>query len=58
MEKVVFTRACLSSVRVVMVIMRIPLVELLCQMMMGWIPALEYLLPGTVGHVAISCHIR
>jgi hypothetical protein len=57
MEKVVFTRACLSSVRVIM-IMRIPLVELLCQMIMGWIPALEYLLPGTVGHVAISYHIR
>jgi hypothetical protein len=40
-----------------MVIMRVPLVESLCQAMMGWIPALEYLLPGmrgAYGHVP-SC---
>jgi hypothetical protein len=40
-----------------MVIMRVPLVESLCQMMMGWILALEYLLPGAhgaCGHV-LSC---
>jgi hypothetical protein len=37
-----------------MVIMHIPYVELLCQAVMGWIPAVEYLLPGargTCGHV-------
>jgi hypothetical protein len=50
-------RACLSDVRALMVIMRVPLVESLCQAMMGWIPALEYLLPGmrgAYGHVP-SC---
>jgi hypothetical protein len=30
MEKTVFTRACLSDVRVILVIMHVPLVELLC----------------------------
>jgi hypothetical protein len=57
MEKLVFTRACLSDVRVIMAIMHVPLVELLCQAIMGWIPTFEYLLPGTCGacgHV-LSC---
>jgi hypothetical protein len=39
-----------------MVIMHVPLVELLCQAIIGWIPALEYLLPGTrvaYGHVLL-----
>jgi hypothetical protein len=57
MEKLAFARACLSNIRVIMVITRVPLVELLCQAAMGWIPALEYLLPGTCGpcgHV-LSC---
>jgi hypothetical protein len=49
MEKLAFTRAHLSNVRVNMMIVRVPLVDLLCQTMMGWILALEYLLPGTHG---------
>jgi hypothetical protein len=32
-----------------MVIMRVPLVELLCQVAMGWIPAIDYMLPGVHG---------
>jgi hypothetical protein len=31
MEKLTFTRACLSNVRVIMAIMCVPLIELLCQ---------------------------
>jgi hypothetical protein len=57
MEKLTFTRAYLSSIRVIMAIMCVPLVELLCQTMMRWTPALEYLLPGmcwACGHVP-SC---
>jgi hypothetical protein len=49
MEKLNFTRASLSNVGVIMTIMRVPLVELLCQTMMGQIPILEYLLPGARG---------
>jgi hypothetical protein len=37
-----------------MVIMRVPLVELLHQAVMGWIPALKYLLPGMCG---ACCHV-
>jgi hypothetical protein len=57
MEKPTFTRACLSDARVIMVIMRVPLVDLLCQAVMGQILALEYLLSGAsgaYGHV-LSC---
>jgi hypothetical protein len=49
--------ACLSNVRVIMVIMLVPLVESLCQAAMRWIPELAYLLPGVrgeCGHV-LSC---
>jgi hypothetical protein len=35
MEKPAFTRVNLSDVRVIMVIMRIPMEELLCQVMVG-----------------------
>jgi hypothetical protein len=49
MEKPTFTWACFSDVRVIMVVMRVPLVELLCQVVMGWIPALEYPRPGVRG---------
>jgi hypothetical protein len=35
MEKPAFTRACLSSIRVIMVIMHVLLVEWLCQTAMG-----------------------
>jgi hypothetical protein len=57
MEKLTFTRACLSNVRVIMAIMRVPLVELLCQVVMGWISGLEYVplgACGACGHV-LSC---
>jgi hypothetical protein len=49
MEKPAFTRPCLSDNSVIMAIMCEPLVELICQVAMGWIPALEYLPPGTRG---------
>jgi hypothetical protein len=49
MERLTFTRACLSDISVIMTIMHVPLVELLCQATMGWIHALEYLLLGTRG---------
>jgi hypothetical protein len=42
MEKPTFTRVCLSDVRVIMVIMRVPVVELLCGD--GMASALMYLL--------------
>jgi hypothetical protein len=48
-ENPAFTRACLSSARVIMVIMRVPVVELLCQMVMGWLPVLKYLLSRACG---------
>jgi hypothetical protein len=47
LENSAFTRACLSDVRVILVIMHVPLVELLCEVTIGWIPTLEYLLSGT-----------
>jgi hypothetical protein len=55
MEKLTFTRACLSGIRVITVIMRAPLINLLCQTVMGWILALEYLLSGTRGAMVMSC---
>jgi hypothetical protein len=54
MLKLTFTRSCLSDIIVIMAIMHVPLVELICQAMMRWIPALEYVLPGMrvpCGHV-------
>jgi hypothetical protein len=38
-----------ANVRVIVAIIRVPLVELLCEVAMGWIPALEYQLSGTCG---------
>jgi hypothetical protein len=49
MEKLAFTGTCLSIIRVIMVIMRVSLVELLCQAVMGRILALKYLLSGMRG---------
>jgi hypothetical protein len=48
-KKLAFTRACLSYVRVIMVIMRVPLVDSLCQAVIGRIPAPEYMLSGACG---------
>jgi hypothetical protein len=45
MEKLTFTRV--SYIRDIMAIMRVPLVESLCQTVMGWIPALNCMLSGT-----------
>jgi hypothetical protein len=42
-------QASLSDVRVIMVVMRVLVVMWLCQAVMGWIPALERLLPGVHG---------
>jgi hypothetical protein len=55
-ERLIFTKACLCNFSVIMVIMHATLIELLYQVMMGWIPALEYLLPGVCracGHVLL-----
>jgi hypothetical protein len=49
MENLAFIGACLSIVRIIMAIMRVPLVELLCHAAMGWVLALEYLLSGVCG---------
>jgi hypothetical protein len=49
MGKPAFTRASLSNVRVIMAIIRVPVVELLCQAVMRRIPVLKYLLSGARG---------
>jgi hypothetical protein len=46
LEKPAFMRACLFDVRVNIVIMHVPLVELICHVAMGPVPALQYLLPS------------
>jgi hypothetical protein len=46
MERCAFTRACLYRIRVIMTIMRILVVELSCQMVMGRPLVLEYQLSG------------
>jgi hypothetical protein len=48
-EKRSFTSAYLPTVRVIMVTMHIPLVELLCQFVMEWTLAFECLLLGARG---------
>jgi hypothetical protein len=49
MEHPVFTKACLSDVRVIMMIKLVPVVELLCQTVTGWIPVLKILLSDVCG---------
>jgi hypothetical protein len=49
MEKLAFTRACLSYIRVMMAIMSVFLAESLCQMVMGWILVLKYELLSACG---------
>jgi hypothetical protein len=51
MEKPAFTTASLSNVKVIMTIMRVPVVELLCQVATGCIPVLKYLLSGVYGRL-------
>jgi hypothetical protein len=49
MENPTFTRATIFDVRVIMEIMRVLVVELLCQAVMGRVIVLECLLLGTHG---------
>jgi hypothetical protein len=49
MEKIVFTMACLSYIEAIMSFMRVSLVELLRQAVMGQVPTLEYMLSGAHG---------
>jgi hypothetical protein len=49
MEYIVFTRTCLSYVRLIMVFMPVSLVELPCLTVMGQIPALKCMLSGARG---------
>jgi hypothetical protein len=63
MEKLAFTRANLSGVRVIMVIMHVLVGALLSQATMGWILVLKCLLSGARGHLwlrpimpGIKCH--
>jgi hypothetical protein len=49
MEKPTFPKANLSDVRAIMAIMRVPVVELLCQAAMGNISILKYLLSDVHG---------
>jgi hypothetical protein len=51
MEKPTFTKVSLSDVRIIMAIMRVHVVDLLCQATMGWIPVLNYLLLGARGRL-------
>jgi hypothetical protein len=50
MENPTFTGASLSGVRVIMAIMRVLVVELLCQVMMGQVLVIECPLIGACGH--------
>jgi hypothetical protein len=56
MEKPAFTRANLSNIKAIMAIMCFPMVELLCQTLMGWILVPKYLLSGVHGRLW-SCPI-
>jgi hypothetical protein len=60
-EKSAFIRVYLSTVRVIVTIIYVHLLELLCQKVMKWILAIKHLLPGMCGHVClvvtgIKCH--
>jgi hypothetical protein len=48
-ERIAFTRICLPYVRIVMVCMRVSLVKLPFQTVMGWISGLECMLSGARG---------
>jgi hypothetical protein len=63
MEKPTFTRANLSDVRMIIAIMRVLMVDLLCQAVTGRIPTLECMLLGARGCLwvrpimaGIKCH--
>jgi hypothetical protein len=48
-SRLFFTRVFLCNVKAIMVFMRVSLVELLHQAVMGWILVLEYVLSGSCG---------
>jgi hypothetical protein len=50
MENPTFIEVSLSNVRVIMVIMRVLVVELLCQVVTGWVLVPKGLLPGAPGY--------
>jgi hypothetical protein len=50
LENLTFIEARLSDVRVIMAIIRVLVVELLCQAVTGWVPVLECVLPDACGH--------
>jgi hypothetical protein len=49
MKKLTFIRVNLSNVRVIIAVMRVPVEELLCQAVIGWIPVLKHLLSNARG---------
>jgi hypothetical protein len=53
MENPASYRSILSDVRVIMAIMRVLVVDLPCQVVTGWVPALECLLLGACGHLPL-----
>jgi hypothetical protein len=57
MEKPAFTRVNLPNVRVIMTIMRVPVVERLCHAVMGRISTLKCLLLGKCGCLR-PCRIK
>jgi hypothetical protein len=50
MENPTFIEVSLSNVRVIMVIMRVLVVELLCQVVTGWVLVPKGLLSGAPGY--------
>jgi hypothetical protein len=53
MEKPAFMRTNFYDVRVIMVIMRVIVEEILCQAMMEQISVLEWQLSGVCGHLGL-----
>jgi hypothetical protein len=59
MEKPAFTKANLSNVRDITVIMCVPVEELPCQGVTGWIPVLKStFVRCSWAPLATSCHLR
>jgi hypothetical protein len=56
MAKHAFIWVGLSNVKVNMMVMRVPVLELLCQAATGWIPVLKYLLSCAPERLW-SCHV-
>jgi hypothetical protein len=56
MECIAFTRICFPYVGIIIMRMRVSLILLPFQTMMGWIPTLECMLSGARGFLQL-CHI-